>query len=68
MKTFEVCTFYNPENGKKLCLRRITAYTLWFNYDWQGSRKHLVQAETGKEAKKIATAERLAIELSKCQN
>ncbi len=62
MKTFEVCTFYNPEDGKRLCLSRISAYTIWFSYDWEGSRKHIVEAKNGKEAKKIATAERLQIE------
>ena len=36
---------------------RFTAYTMWYNPTWKDCCEHVVRAENGTEAKKLAIAE-----------
>jgi hypothetical protein len=53
MPQFKVGVF--PRNGKRT--RRYTAYTVWYNPQWNGCCEHLVIAANGSEAKAAAILE-----------
>lgn len=55
VKAFKVATYINERPGKP---PRFEAYTRIYSPDWPTYRLHTVQAESGKEAKRIAIEER----------
>lgn len=61
-----VATYYTPKPGKPPKLSHISAYTRWYNPNWQGCVEYDVEAKRGTEAKLIARERRLA-ELSRSE-
>jgi len=59
-KTIRVATFYDEEDT--LCKSHIQAYTGFWSPSWDGCIEYLVEAKSGKEAKKIAIQRRLDAE------
>lgn len=56
MSAFKVGVF--PHQGKTKM--RYMAYTTWYNPAWEGCCEHVVNADTGNAAKKIAIQEHKA--------
>jgi hypothetical protein len=59
-KMYQVATFYDPADT--LCKSKINAYTRDYNPQWLGCLVFIVDAETGKDAKRQAIECRLLFE------
>lgn len=64
----KVATFFAQADGfgntdKRPTLRRVSAYTMWYNPQWAGCIEYCVPKSTGTEAKKHAKKLRLAHEI-----
>ena len=55
MRTFVVATFYNPEYGQ-----HVQCYLRDYHPSWKGFKAYSIEANNGREAKKIAKARRHA--------
>jgi hypothetical protein len=58
-RPYSVATFCSREGGRK---PKFSAYTLWYNPEWDGCVMIDVMASSGAEAKRKAIAERRKME------
>lgn len=61
MKSWKVYTYYTPEMGN-LCRTNIIVLTMWSNEEWPGCEVFHVNAESGREARRVAKERRFQME------